>query len=48
MWSPSGRHIVFSSNRSGKYGIYVMNADGTDVERLTSPDANYTSPAWSP
>jgi TolB protein len=48
MWSPSGRQIVFSSNREGKFNIYIMNADGTDLERITPNDANYTSPAWSP
>ena len=48
MWSPSGRQIVFSSTRSGRSGIYIMNADGTGVERITPADANYQSPAWSP
>jgi TolB protein len=38
---------VFSSTRGGKSGVYIMNADGTDVERITPTDANYLSPAWS-
>jgi TolB protein len=47
-WSPSGRQILFSSNREGKSNLYIMNADGTGIERITPNDANYTSPAWSP
>jgi TolB protein len=33
-WSPDGRKIAFVSNRDGKYGIYVMNADGSGEQRL--------------
>ena len=36
-WSPSGRQIVFSSNRSGKSGIYMMNADGVG-SRAADPE----------
>src|SRR3972149_2208191 len=28
-WSPEGRHLVFTSNRSGRKEIYVMHADGS-------------------
>lgn len=48
-WSPDGRQIAFSSNREGRYHIYVMNADGSGVVRLTSHSAGHAdSPAWSP
>lgn len=43
-WSPDGGHIAFSSDRDGEVGIYVMNADGSGIERL----ADGHSPAWSP
>jgi TolB protein len=39
-WSPDGRQIVFSSNRSGKWQIYIMNKDGTDLGQLTNEEAN--------
>lgn len=29
-WTPDGR-ILFSSNRSGDYGVYIMDADGENV-----------------
>jgi Tol biopolymer transport system component len=40
--------IAFSSNRDGKFEIYLMNADGSAVTQLTTnPTYNYQS-AWSP
>lgn len=46
-WSPNGRHIVFSSNRSGKYGLYAMNEDGSNEKSLLENFGNVTVPAWS-
>ena len=40
--------IVFSSNRGGNLQIYVMNADGTGVRRLTSDPGGAVMPTWSP
>jgi TolB protein len=34
-WSPDGKKIAFVSNRGGVYQIYVMNADGSNVTRVT-------------
>jgi TolB protein len=40
VWSAGGKKIMFSSNRGNSnaddYDIYEMNADGTDVQRITS------------
>jgi len=54
-WSPDGQKIVFVSTREpaavpGRAwnAIYVMNADGAGVKRLSPPDAADYSPAWSP
>jgi len=48
-WSPDGRRIAFTSNRSGNPEIYVMNADGSDPVRLTfSNGASSVAPDWSP
>ncbi len=63
--SPDGTKIAFASNRHYRFfgdpnnadllDIYVMDADGTDVKRLTSDAANTwpldtqsQNPAWSP
>jgi TolB protein len=47
-WSPDGRRIAFYSERDGNAEIYVMNADGTGVTRLTNTKADEGYPAWSP
>ncbi|MDQ4071227.1 MAG: hypothetical protein M3203_17420 [Actinomycetota bacterium] len=46
-WRSDGRKIAFESNRAGGNDIYVMDADGSNVQRITfTGDA--TSPAWHP
>ena len=40
--------IAFTSDRYGNVDIYVMNADGTGVTRLTDHPSKDVSPAWSP
>jgi len=45
-WSPDGTRIAFSSDREGMPQVYVMNVDGTGVERLSDVEGEY--PAWSP
>ncbi len=48
-WSPDGAVIAFVSEAGGAApDIYVVNADGADLRRLTSPPAADDSPAWSP
>src|SRR3984893_16616738 len=49
-WSPDGSKIVFTSNRDGLFNteIYVMNANGSGVTRLTFNPAIDDSPDWSP
>jgi TolB protein len=49
-WSPDGSRIVFASNRETiGFGvdIYVMDADGSGVGRLTTTRDD-SMPAWSP
>ncbi len=46
-WSPDGLHIVFTSNRSGRYELYTMNWDGSRERKLTDGFAAY-APDWSP
>ena len=46
--TPETDRIVFESNRHGNSEIYTMNADGSDVIRLTVSSGLDFSPAWSP
>jgi len=48
-WSPDGKRISFVSTRGGgNFDIYVMNADGTNVQRITDHPANDFDPMWMP
>lgn len=47
-WSPDGSKIAFMSNRDGNPEIYVMNADGSGLRRLTRHPGIDATPTWSP
>jgi TolB protein len=49
-WNPkTGQSVVFVSDRGGIPKLYMMNADGTNVNLLDLPDKGYIiDPAWSP
>ncbi|OHB71692.1 MAG: hypothetical protein A2W23_02735 [Planctomycetes bacterium RBG_16_43_13] len=40
--------IAFLSYRGGNREIYIMDADGSNVKRMTNNKATDDSPAWSP
>ena len=44
---PAGR-IAFTSERDGNGEIYMMNADGSGITRLTNHEADDWTPRWSP
>ena len=46
-WSPDGSRLAFVSSRSGDEEIYVANANGTGITRLTHARGPDLSPAWS-
>ena len=55
VWSPDGTKIAFYSNRDAQepakgieHDIYVMNADGSNVVRLTHHPSADRVPTWSP
>lgn len=42
IWTPDGKHIVFSSYRGGSKDIYIVSSDGGTPKRLTSHPGNET------
>ncbi|HSY59112.1 MAG TPA: hypothetical protein VK795_06095, partial [Terriglobales bacterium] len=47
-WSPDGRQIAFMSSQNGDPDIYVCDADGSHLQRITFTAGVSTSPAWNP
>ena len=50
VFSPDGRQIAFAAVAEGAnaHDIFVMNADGTNVRRITTHPDSDTTPTWSP
>ena len=44
-WAPDGVHMVFGSKRGRNMQIYVMLADGTGLQQLTT-QGNNDNPIW--
>ena len=48
-WSPDGKRVAFLANRDGATQVYLANADGGDVRKLTSLHRGVQPPlVWSP
>src|SRR5690606_1461434 len=59
-WSPDGKYIAFISDRDAllvdanrdiwSNNIYIMNAEGTEINRVTKDNstASYSGLSWSP
>ncbi len=47
-FSPDGRFIVFSSNRSGRWELYTMFLDGSNQRRIADIKGNSFYPCWTP
>jgi Tol biopolymer transport system component len=46
VWSPDGQKIVFLSDRDGDSEIYIIDADGENMKRLTKDYYRNTDPCW--
>jgi Tol biopolymer transport system component/DNA-binding winged helix-turn-helix (wHTH) protein len=47
-WSPDGRFIAYSSNRGGKFDIWVQQVSGGDPVQITHVTGHNWQPDWSP
>ena len=52
VWSPTGEHILFTSDREQKawqtWDLYLMEPDGSNVRKVFDKWKIRTSPTWSP
>jgi len=46
VWSPDGKQIAFVSDTYGNDDIFTMNADGTDLRRVTYDKSSENHPTW--
>jgi Tol biopolymer transport system component/DNA-binding winged helix-turn-helix (wHTH) protein len=46
-WSPDGRYIAYSSDRGGKFDIWVQQVSGGDPVQITKGRGHHWQPDWS-
>src|SRR5262245_13124307 len=47
-WSPDGNFVAYSSNRAGKFDIWVQQVSGGDAIQITRGPGHNWQPDWSP
>jgi dipeptidyl aminopeptidase/acylaminoacyl peptidase len=47
-WSPDGRQVVFSTNLTGRYNLWTVDASGGWPVQLTQSEDHQFSAVWSP
>src|SRR5215471_9854439 len=47
-WSPDGRYIAYSSDRSGKFDIWIQQVSGGNPVQITKGPGQNWQPDWSP
>ncbi|MGB6026716.1 MAG: Tol-Pal system beta propeller repeat protein TolB [Candidatus Sulfotelmatobacter sp.] len=46
-WSPDGTRLAFSSSRTGNSEIYICDANGANLHRMTANKGPDVSPTWN-
>jgi TolB protein len=45
-WSPDGRYIVFLSDRTGRWKVWIMTEDGRYQFPITEKAMEFATPDW--
>jgi Tol biopolymer transport system component len=48
VWSPDSSKLLFENNSTGNNDVYVVDADGNNLQNLTNNPADDGHPTWSP
>ena len=49
VWSPDGKLVTFFSNRGGRFDVWTIHPDGSDLRQVThTTQGALTHPVWSP
>jgi len=48
VFSPDGRHVVFASDRTGNWDVWMIDVEGTQPVQITSGPGDEVHPSWSP
>ncbi len=47
-WSPDGKHIAFTSDRSGREEVWISDPDGAGLKKITDLDNEKGAVVWTP
>lgn len=47
-WAPDGKQVVFSTNASGRYNVWVLGSDGAAPRQLSKSNDRQFDATWSP
>lgn len=47
-FSPDGKRVIFTSDRSGEREIWIVQPDGSGLRRITEKSRVESEPSWSP
>ena len=47
-WSPDGRYIAYTSDRGGKFDVWVQQVSGGNPVQITKGPGHHWQPDWSP
>jgi TolB protein len=47
-WSPDGRYVAFTSNRTGKWEVFMVEVESGTIFQVTQTEKTTLCTSWSP